>query len=282
LAADGDVLHDIHEKIVIKLYRDGALAQCAKTAGIQSWLYKLSKNRALDWAKARYRKKRLPTQDSEGNTGPLDSPLGPDAGFTFHDVPESAGSPEADRRLERLRVFIENVLDEIVGIPNQKILWTVRLSMLSILPLSDEELSSLAKFSGIPRGEVASRIEGISEELERKVGESDADLGRAVILWHEMRRLERRINEDGRNPLAYPANAAPLQAELQAMRKRRGPYLESAFRFHRPSNADIAPLVGLPEEKAEQVSTLLLRGRKILQDRFGEDLIALVSGGRDG
>lgn len=280
--ADEDIRADIHETIVIKLYRDGALARWSNSSRLQNWLHTVSRNAALDWAKAQNRKKRLPKHDSEKYPESFDAPLGAETDLTLHDLLGSPDLLEAEHRLEDLREFVERVLDGIAGIPNLQIRWTVRLCLLSVLPLSPEERSSLAEFSGTTKDDVASRIGAISEGLKKNAEKSEVALGRAVILWHQMRRLERKINDARRNPLAEPARIEADECELHAMREHRESLLASAFRFHRPSNEEIAPLVRLPPNKVGQVSTMLLRGRRILRGTLGEELERLSAGGEDG
>ncbi len=71
LCYNQEVLLDIHEKIVVKLYSRRVLRQCTNPSGIRSWLKTVAHNQTIDWLIEQGRKKRLP----------------PKAGRKFHGFP---------------------------------------------------------------------------------------------------------------------------------------------------------------------------------------------------
>lgn len=70
LSDDQDVVANIYEKIVVKLYKHAALKKCKKPSGIRQWLKTVAANQTLDWLKEKSRKKRLHKINSKNPSYP--------------------------------------------------------------------------------------------------------------------------------------------------------------------------------------------------------------------
>lgn len=292
-AVDDDVLWNIHEKVAVKLFRKGILANCPDLFfGIGRWLDSVSSNQARDWARAWRRKSRLAESDSTEGARSLDEPFGEAPGFSRHDTVPSPNRTESDPLFE-LRMFLESVLDTFPKISNDRIRWTVRLCILEVLPLSRKEKTELARFSGFQRKDAVARICAMENDLGERRRKREKELGTAVTLWHEMRNLERRVAEAERNPMTNPqrrpdwdakiaereAEIASWKAKISYDKRRREEILKSAETFLRPSNESIAAFLGLAEAQVQQVSQMFLRGRERLRKQYAKELVAVAGCG---
>lgn len=94
------------------------------------------------------------------------------------------------------------------------------------------------------------------------VGQREAKLGHAVLLWHKIRRLEGQLVELERHCSGgHNAKVAALRKDLGAAVRQREELLAEGRSLPRPSNRDIAQLLGIPPEQEGQVSTILKRAR---------------------
>jgi hypothetical protein len=256
---DQDILWDIHGKIVEKLYGRGLLRQCVNIEGIRPWLKSVAQNQTTDWVIEQGRKKRLPQRQAESSTVSLSEPIKGTSGLTLGDM-----MSEHDESDDDLKVYVESVLDRIGKAGEDRKLWVLRLSIISQLPLTAEDIARLSRFSGHNESEVRSRIAFMMQQVEVKEEKRIAAMGKAILLWHEIRRLEARlINENRSSP--DTAEAERIMLEIQGEMGQREKMLNDGKRLIRPANRDIAALVGLPENQAEQVSTILIRAREILR-----------------
>jgi DNA-directed RNA polymerase specialized sigma24 family protein len=261
LCYNQDVLLDIHEKIVIKLYSRSVLRQCTNPSGARSWLKTVAHNQTIDWLMEQGRKKRLPQRQAENSMVSLSAPLWEDCNLTIGDT--IAASPKAD---EELTVYVENVLDTMVEIQNQKKLWVLRLGILLHLPLSCEELDELAIFTGRSVDTLQQRLTEMMKGVEAKEEKRINAAGKAVLLWHEIRRMEALLHEKNKDfTRANKEEIQKLEREIEEKSKKREEWLKEARKLCRPSNRNIAELVGIPEEKANQISNILIRAREALQ-----------------
>ena len=89
-------------------------------------------------------------------------------------------------------------------------------------------------------------------------------MGKAVVLWHEIRRLELALSA----PTLDVSDAESIRREIREKTAQREAFLKDGRRLSRPANRDVAEMVGLTEEKAEQVSTLLIRARDMLRNKM--------------
>ncbi len=90
-------------------------------------------------------------------------------------------------------------------------------------------------------------------------------------MWHEIRRLEYKLVEMGKDiSKETEIEIKRIETEIEKKNKRREDLLRKGHRLSKPSNRDIAKIVGLPENKVVQVSNILIRARSVLQEKFGK------------
>lgn len=266
LCFDEEVLWNIHEKIVVKLYNKGILRQCAKPSGLRSWLKTIAHNQTTDWLKEQGRKKRLPQRAAECSTLSLFAPLKRNPDLTLEAT--LADKSESD---EELRTYLDKILKDMDQIEDEKKYWILRLSIVAHLPLLQEELAKLATYSGHSESTLKSHFEKIMPKLEAKEQQRLVALGKAVLMWHEIRRLEYKLVEMGKDlSKETEIKIKRIETEIEKKNKRREDLLKKGGRLSKPSNRDIAKIVGLPENKVAQVSNILIRARSVLQEKLGK------------
>ena len=261
LCYNQEVLWDIHEKIVVKLYSRGVLRQCTNPSGIRSWLKTVAHNQTIDWLMEQGRKKRLPQRQAENSMVSLSTPLREGIDLTIEDT--IAATAETN---DELTGYVEKILDSITEIEDEKKLWVLRLSMVSHLPLCREDVKELSRFGGHSVDNLVSRLVPIMEGVEAKEEKRIKVAGKAVLMWHEIRRMEALLNEKNKDfTRADKKEIQKLEREIEEKSKKREEWLKEARKLCRPSNRNIAELVGIPEEKANQISNILIRAREALQ-----------------
>ena len=265
---DQDVLWDIHERIVVKLIKKGVLSQCTNPSGIRAWLKTVAQNQTRDWVTEQGRKKRLPQRESENSTISLSAPIKGYEGITIEDTLKyQTGTSEIT---DELRVDLEKVLNTLSGIEDDKKMWCFRLSIISRLPLSPTEIDKLSVFSGCPVSEIRSRLTTMMQQVDKKEEKRIGELGTAVLLWHEIRRLETILAERSKDSSETSRNdIEELQRKIEDKSKRREDLLRTGNGLCRPANRDIGELIGLPDAKVNQVSNLIIRARSTLQRGVG-------------
>jgi|GEM_PF-4515758 len=262
LCYNDDVLADIHEKIVVKLYSRGKLSQCANASGIRSWLRTVAQNQTKDWCKKQNRKKRLPQRQTENSTISLSSLLRGYLDLTIADT--IADESEIDNELTG---YVEQILEYMSEIDSKKKLWVLRLSIISRLPLSDKEVRELASFSGLTVDSLRLRLTTIMKDVEAKEKKRLKAASNAVGLWFEIRRMEAMLHEKSKDlPVANTQEIQELKRQIEKQSKKREEWLRQTLILCRPSNCDIAELVGISEKNANQISNILIRARDALQE----------------
>jgi len=266
LQDDQDILWDIHEKIVEKLYGRGMLRQCVNVEGLRPWLRTVAQNQTMDWVSGQQRRKRLPQRQVENSMLSLSEPLKGTAQLTLADT-----IPADDELDDGAGDYMAGIVAQLSENGKDKKLWALRLSLIAHLPLSAAEISDLARFRGCSENEARRLAEAMVKQVEEKEEKRITALGRAILLWHEIRRLEARFI-DLKASFSETAEVERITHEIQEKTAQREKFLKDGKRFSKPPNRDIAALVGLPEDQAEQVSTLIIRARGMLRTTMGRRL----------
>lgn len=264
LSRDQDVLWEVHKDIVIKLFDRGWLRKCHDLSGIRPWLKEVASNQTIDWLRKRHSRKTLPERVTDLTNVSLHSPTRMDSELLLIDTIEDdlPHSSELDH-------FLENLLERLGQLDNKKASWVLRLSFVSQLPLSSEELDELTRFSGSPRAEVASCLVDVIARLEKTVQRKDWAAGRAILLWYEIRRLEAAIFHKVKvKTFDDDPEILEIRNLIQSKAKKREEYVKQSQVLCRPSNLEIARLVGMPAEKADQISSILVRARRLLLEKM--------------
>ena len=268
LSDDHDLVWDIHEKIVVKLYGRGLLRQCANPEGIRQWLITVAQHQTIEWLVWQGREKRLPQKQEQKLMAYLSDLINGTSGLTLEDTIADETGGEGN-----LGEYAEGALEELSNIGQDKKMWVLRLSILDHLPLSSVEITDLSRFSGFSEDDVRNRVTAMMQQIEAKEVERIEASGRSVILWHQIRRIEAQFLE--RDACSTDqSDTDSLLRELQKKMKIREQLLKDGRRLSRPANRDIAEMIGLSEDQAEQVSVYLKRARKMLMDRMAKRFLS--------
>lgn len=259
LCRDPDVIWNIHQEVDIKLFKDGKLRQCSDPSGIKFWLREIATNQTIDWLRQQNRTKNLPEKQIRESMLSLSSPLKDNTDLTLGDtLSDDIGTNED------MHETLEEALFSMKEIKNEQAYWVIRLSIIAHMPFTEEEIRELAAFTGHRLADIKSRLDAMMTEVDKKTERKIKASARAVILWHEIRRLEARLYDE-RKVSGVSTNVDDLIIKIQQKMKQREDLLKQGQALCRPSNKEIAEIIGLREDKVEQVSVILLRARQMLQ-----------------
>jgi RNA polymerase sigma factor (sigma-70 family) len=265
-AADIDNVMDIHADIVAKLYAKGALNQCPDLSGVRSWIVRISANQTVDWMKRRGRIKNVPQVQEEMVMRRLNAPLGDDLEFTLQDVIEDEDA-DIFAQLEQIAIqsYVESVIEQISTIDNITHRWILRLHILGQLALSDAEIENLQTISPLQGDDLTQRIDALETSLAEKEQERQDNVGRAVLYWHQLRSLEVKISRLERDTFSdHTIEIDALKMEWSELDIRKKKLLAGCHLLPKPTNREIAELVGIPEDSCGNVSNYLVRARTAL------------------
>ncbi|MBK5275563.1 MAG: hypothetical protein JJE30_10995 [Desulfuromonadales bacterium] len=270
LAENIDNTLDIHALLVEKLYAKGALNQCPDISGLRSWIVRISANQTIDWLIHRGRIKNLPQLKEEQLMWSLSTPFGDDQGFTLQDIIEDE---DADLffQLEQVasQLYVECVIDQIGTIKNIKNRWILRLHILGHLALSNPELEQLQSFSPLQGDELNDRISALEASLAEKEQERQDDLEKTVLCWHQLRGIEIKIARMDKDTFSdHNQEIDELKKEWTEIGNRKKGLLSSCHTLPKPTNMEIAGLIGIPEENCGDVSQYLQRSRNALRKKM--------------
>lgn len=288
---DDDTVWDIHEKIVIKLYKQGGLSECRDTRGIRSWLRTVAANQAKDWLKGQETDERLPEKDAAAGMTYLDAPVSEGSETTHIEMLAAHGTYNEGESLAFESIHLEPsgnnlcaaLLTELAKMADRRKYWILRLAILVEEPLAESERDELVRFSPLPAAEAMGKIGLMIDEVDRKREQRDTDLGRAVLYHHQQMRLEKRLQvakgDDSENGARL---VAELQEKITAKSRQRTDILKTTARHPRPSNRTIAELVEIPEPQDGQVTTILSRLQERIADGWGRANRDIQENGKKG
>jgi DNA-directed RNA polymerase specialized sigma24 family protein len=276
LANDEDVVWDIHEKLVRMLYNEDLLSMCTDPSGLRPWLKTVTKHLALDWLVAKGRKKNLSREQLERDTVSIFGPVGISNNgdeIQLIDTITDTSSPSPDKNLifQLEKTFLEIAQEQLdlmrhgtkpVEIRNY---WVLRLSILSQLPLTPDELDELVQYSPLLDAEAFQKLQDISQDLRSRGVKRDAKIGRAQELFSELRELEKQLRWYFSDDTASGIKTRQsLEKQLKKVIRLRNERLAEGLKIPRPSNRGIAELVGIPTDQSDQISKILERQREKL------------------
>lgn len=249
-ANDPDIVDNIHHKIVFKLRYRYALRKCTDVSGIEDWLFVVAKNQTIEWLKKLGRNKRIAKNAIDGISLSGDGKIPPP-----QDIPHDIFPDEEEKE-----DIIDRLWDKINGIKNEKNRWIFRISVIYVLPLNDQELDSLVKFSGRSVGEIKELSDKICDYVQRKE-EAKAKIAiDAVQLWYEIHRDSAILSEERKNTCDYNKEKInDLEKKLQRKMKTRENKLNSIYKVCWPSQKQIAEILGFKKTQKGQIS--VRRGR---------------------
>jgi len=257
LASDREVMSKIHEQIVIKLYTRDKLRNCKDVSGISYWLEELTKNQTIDWLLKRGRDKRLVKTIIDDTSISLQDDVKihppPDIPDLFPDENETEDS-------------IELLKGKISAIKNDKDRWIFRISVMYVLPLDDQELGLLAKFSKLSLDELKDAIAQIIADVQKKEEAKAKNAGDAIMLWYQIGRLQAMLYEEQKNTSEYnKEKIRTLENKLRRKTQARENKLKTINKVSWPSGKQIAALLGFNLKQKGQIS--VRRGRSRTTDK---------------
>jgi len=270
LAEDIDNIWDIHAVIVEKLYAKGALNQCVDISGLRSWIVRVTANQTVDWLKHRGRIKNLPLIKEEQLMRSLSSPIGDSQEFTLQDVIEDEDA-DLFAQLEQAvsQLYTECVIEQIAGIDNPTHRWILRLHILGQLSISETELEGLLTISPLTKNEMEERLHTLESALSKKELERQDDLGRTVLFWHQLRTVENKITRLNNDTFSdHTLEISELRQEWTDLGTKKQDLLSSCRLLPKPTNREIAEIMGIPEDKCGNVSKYLERSRESLRKKI--------------
>jgi len=188
----------------------------------------------------------------------LNQPLSDDTDATLGDI-----LPDIPDTNVALKQRVEAALEAVSLIVDEKKRWAFRLGLITQAPLSDEEICTLARFNGSSLDALKVRLAPVLAALERREHERENFGKIAIQLWHELRRLEAQLCDGFFRPDAEDAET--LEDAIMALSARREEHLQKSQKHIRPTNKEIAMLIGMPFAQSDQISTILLRERSFLE-----------------
>lgn len=259
LAQDVDNIENIFKIIVDKFYEKKKLALCKDLSGIESWLWTIAHNDTRDWLARKYNSGEIDGVANTDNIDDIEYKLAHNSSDTLQDNQE-------------IMQALDEAYEALGQIDNNKYKWALRLSIMAEDSLSHKEISDLSKeFGKYNPDEIKNKIKKIRTNLDLKLERKRKAGERADNLFHERQKLEWEIKS------IYKSGDVVLQDKVNALMKKvkekdriRAEHIEEANHICRPSNEEIADLIGLPERQSQQISTFLVRVRKQLRTALEE------------
>jgi len=265
-----EAISAIYEKVIVKLVRDGILNNCKTPHIIETWLSSVVCNQAYDWLREKSRKKRLPEKLAKFGTRSLEHVVDAETGCTLGDIIPAPATcmPEMEDHPVKMG-WLEDVFQVIHGM-NFKKRWILRLSLIAIIPLSGQEREELGRFSPLGRVECDECLRRMFADIRHKKECRAKAMGKAVLLWFELQNLEARQSAIEKKCMDETKDELlQVAAKITRVSRRRLKLLEEGNRLCLPAHSDIAAIIGVPEDKVQQVSIYLRRARQTLANLRG-------------
>lgn len=244
---DIDVIEDIWVMIFEKIYAGNGLALCTHFDNFEGWLWSIANSKTVDYCRAKRR------------SGQYDIQVKDDAD---KDVFATVNWFEQLMNAEENMKYLNNAMVELSELDNDKIKWTIRLLIMAEEPLSHAEIEALAQtFKCYNAKTIREKLQKIQRRLYSEISEKQKDGERADKIWHEIMKLEKQLKDKFKYGKAN-TEAAEIERIIQQKDRRRQELLDKSVLLCRPSNSEIANLIGLSEEQAQQVSVFLIRARE--------------------
>lgn len=259
LAQDIDNVENIFKTIVDKFYEKKKLALCKDLSGLESWLWMVAHNATRDWLARKYNSGEIDGATNTDNIDDVEYPLAHNYIDALHDNQE-------------IMKALDETYETLGQIDNHKYKWALRLSIIAEDSLSDKEISALSKeFGKYNPDEIKNKIKQIRKNLDLKLEKKRKAGERADNLFHERQKLEWDIKSITKSGDADSADKISyIIKKIRDKDRIRTEHLEDAKKICRPSNEEIADLIGLSENQAQQISTFLVRVRKQLRTTLEE------------
>ncbi len=264
LGKDIEKVSEIYVQVVEKLYSQGKLRDCNNPARIEPWLWEIARNQAIDWLIARKRIKRMPEVQSEIAMLSLDGPASNNSEITLAELIHA--NKDACDALQDSKVqytlFKEKIFSSLAKIQNLKYRWCLRLSLLGMEPLTEREIAKLAEFISLSRKEIKARIDHIMIHMAQKEKRKAEAEEKAVLYWYIIDKMERNLRDlETFHKSIKQQEIIILREKIEAKKQQRSKMLASSKRLIRPTNKEIAMLIGIPENQSQQITNILKRAK---------------------
>jgi hypothetical protein len=259
LAQDIDNVENIFKIIVDKFYEKRKLALCKNLSGMEAWLWIIAHNDTRDWLARKYNSGEIDGAANTDNIDDVEYQLAHNYIEALHDNQE-------------IMQALDETYEALGQIDNNKYKWALRLSIIAEDSLSDKEIYVLSKeFVKYKPDEIKNKIKQIRKNLDLKLEKKRKAGERADNLFHERQRLEWEIKSISRSGDAAAADKiSTIMKEIKKKDRIRNEHLAETNHICRPSNEEIADLIGLSEQQAQQISTFLVRVRAQLRATLEE------------
>jgi len=257
---DEDVIWDINAELVYKFVKKGIIQTCTNLTGLEPWLYTVTENQTIQWLRDNGRLRNLPKKNAEEVMIPIDEPVYDEDGNV------TQGHIIKNRRdIYRLeRINLEKILgrlDELKNSPKQTKLrdyWVMRLSIIAQLPLTKDDISDFLKFSPLPEQEASQKLDEIIATTERLEKKREGKLGLSIVRESQLRRLESSYNDFIKHD---EIKAQEIAKTIEKITGWRVNLLKAGMVIPRPSNAEIAAVLGIDPKQKDYVTTIIQRTR---------------------
>ncbi len=259
LAQDIDNVENIFKTIVDKFYKNNKLALCKDLSGIYSWLWIIAHNDTRDWFA---RKDKSGEIDGMGDSD------------SYDDVENQLAHNSIDVLQDKKEIMqaLNETYKEMGQIDNHKYKWALRLSIIAEDYLNNEEISALSKeFGKYTPDEIKDKLKKIRKNLDLKLEKKKNAGERADALFLQMKQMEKEIKKIFRpDDASIAEKISVLRKKIEEKDRIRIEHLAEAKQICRPSNEEIADLIGISEKHAQHISTFLFRVRKQLRASLEE------------
>jgi DNA-directed RNA polymerase specialized sigma24 family protein len=260
LAADQDNVREVYLLVYNKLVDENALDRLRSPFALTSYLEEMARNKTLDWLIAQGRQKNLPRVKAEAATVSLEAPINPDGDLT------AAGTvADVDERYPETNEETAEVLEEMAGLKGEE-LWALRLKVMFYNPFDEGEIKELAAYLNKSYTDLEAQLDGVIQRLLDTHAAKENDLGSAARVSSLIIDLEARLLEDLKAERVSAEEHRERAERIGRKRKRMEVLLKSARQLIEPSNKEIAAILGIAENKAQQVSVHVHRARAKLKE----------------
>jgi DNA-directed RNA polymerase specialized sigma24 family protein len=291
LAADDDVIQDIFGTIATTLTTGSTIHKLKNPESLEPWLKVIISSKVTDYLRAGNRQKNISKTLGIQKTTALDAPIKDGSNTTWHesifdpekeqDITEildkhyeKAKKPEKDKASKDKRFgkqqpnlssnSWDHVREWIGGLTiEQK--WLIRLKGIFEIPLSQEEITSLANFSRVEETALAGEIDKTMDRLEGKQQKKLQAENNAGKLWWVIIDLEKQLQKERRGSDAY----GKLEDEIANKTKTFKKHLLKSQVSLVPETREIAKLLNLiPRASTGRLNTMSNRLKNKFQSLF--------------
>ena len=257
--ACSDAFHAVSSRVIDKLLYQNKLAECEKPDSICHWLETLCRNEVISWLREKGLLKNLPKQPIEDPGASIHQPLSGTSDEVLGDILQGRVVMPGDEPEKQLSP--DDVLAALIKIPDARNRWVCRLWIMGIATLSAQEMRDLADYAGIALADLQSRVAHMMRKLAgKKTAQEHAEII-SLRLWHRLRRHENEQYNQYCRPSA--AREQELRREITKLSNRYEKKRKIVEAHIRPSNIDIAACIGMPTDKAAQISNIFARNADV-------------------